>query len=219
MTLVARRVVARFRLAATRTFYARREARPDLYADLQKQFKQFQSSLFALAQVGDLFPDGKDKDKALDMVDDLPTLLDATIGLPHEKVLELEYHDGLKSVARGLADLEKMLAEGVPGIPPKKQRAALTLIKSKVKAAQAALDYITRFMDKYAKEMKSQEAKDRQKAEKDRQKAEKEQQKAEKDRQKAEKAEAKDKANQDWCQDNCAPCKDNTGDDYYMEPF
>lgn len=215
MTLVARRVVARFRLASPWSFYARREARPDLYADLQKQFKQFQSGLFALAPVADQFADKKLKDGALDLIDDLAAKLDEAIGLPHEQVLEAKYEAPVGVVKVGLKGLEDLLEKGIPELPPKMQGKATALVKSKVKAAQGALDFISRFLDKYAKEMREQEAKDRAKAEKEKARAEAEAAKAEKDRAKAEKAQAKERANEEWCVDNCKPCKDP--DDYYME--
>lgn len=202
MNLVARRVVARFLLASSRSYYARREARPDLYADLQKQFKQFQSGVFALAIVADKLADAKEKDRALDLIDDLPALLDATVGLPHEEVLKQSYEPKLAEVKEGLGRLEEVLTQGVPGLPPKMQRSAVALIKNKMKAAQGALVYIDRFMGKYAQEMKVQE-------EKARQQAEKEEQKAKKLREKAEKQEAKERANEEWCVENCEPCKDS----------
>lgn len=216
MTLLARRVVARFRFASPRSFCARREARPDIYADLQKHFKQFQSSLYALAPIADQFAEKKDKDAGLDLIDDLAAKLDEAIGLPHEDILGSKYKAGLAAVKEGLDGLQELLTKNLPSLPAKAQRSAGSLVKTKMKAADGALDSITRFLDKYAKDMLDQEAKDRQKAEKERQRAEAEQAKADKAREKAEKAEAKQRENDEWCQDNCKPCRD---DDSYMGGF
>jgi hypothetical protein len=215
--LLARRIIIRYRQASPRSFCARREARPDLYADLQKQFKQFQSSLFALSPVADEFSDRNVKDGALDLIDDLAVRLDEAIGLPHEQVLEEKYEAPIGAIKVGLKGLEDLLTQGIPGMPPKKQSKATSLVKSKLKAALGALDGIERFLVKYAKEMRDQEAKDRQKAEKERAKADAEAAKAEKARQKAEKAEAKAKDNKDWCADNCKPCQDP--EDFFMGSF
>ena len=192
------RVVARYVWASKpRSFFARREERPDLYRELQRQFLQFQSSLFDLAKLGEIAPD---KDKALDLIADLPELLDSTIGLPHEQVLEAKYKTGLEKIQRGLDELEALIGKG------SLQRGQVATLRNRMKMARVALASIVKHMDRYAKVMGKQEQEERIRAEKERIRAEKLRALEEKARLKAEKLEQRALENAKWCEENCPAC-------------
>lgn len=189
MPLTASRVAARFLRASRgyRSFFAREE-RPDLYRDLQRQFLLFQKSLFDLADLAEGIADKGDQTRALDLIADLPELLDETIGLPHEEVLGSKYQPGLEKVERGLTDLAGLL-----GKTPL-QRAQASVLKARMRVALTSLAAIAKQMERYAKVMGKQEALERQRAEKERIRAEKLEQKA--------------RENDKWCEKNCPACAD-----------
>ena len=206
MNFAARLVVARFLRTPTggpRSFFARREAMPDLYQDLQKHFLKFERTLFSLASLAEALPDPHERDKALDLISDTPTLLDETIGMPNEEVAQKKYAPGLAEVTKGLDELEKLLLKGIEALPPKQQKAPAALLKSRIKVVRPALTEIVKYLDKAAPRLvKMEELRKKEEAKK--QKAE---EKAKKDLQKEE-------ANWSWCEENCTPCKDSGyGDD------